>query len=76
MAKESNDTKTFSFNGVSFPHEVGNGNCPECWDGYPVRCRNCGGLVHAQFGDEMDDGYYLEKCCDTCEDYDEGEDQT
>ena len=49
-------------------HEVGNSECPDCWKNYPVPCK-CGGLIHAQFGDEDSNGdYWLEKFCDTCED--------
>lgn len=63
--------KTFSFGDVEYKHEIGNSECPECWGGFPVLCR-CGGLVHAQFGDEDEDGYWLYRSCDKCgEDHDE-----
>lgn len=43
------------------------GGCVECWEGWPFRCLNCGGLVHAQFGDEDGDcNYWLAKRCDGC----------
>lgn len=53
-------------------HDVGGEDCTSCWPGYPARCE-CGGLVHAHFGDENSDGdYWLEKCCDKCgDDYEE-----
>ncbi len=53
-------------------HEISNKECSDCWQGYPVPCK-CGGLVHAQFGDENSDGdYWLEKFCDVCgSDYEE-----
>jgi len=58
--------KTFSFGDVDYPHEIGNRNCPECWDGYPKKCL-CGGLIHAQFGDEDSDcNYWLYQDCDKC----------
>ena len=43
--------------------------CVECWGGYPIQCLNCGGLVHASFGDEDSDGdYWLYKKCSKCGD--------
>ena len=47
-------------------HEVGNKECKECWDNYPITC-NCGGLIHADFGDENSNGnYWLYYKCDLC----------
>ena len=55
-------------------HIVGNKNCTEGWcdggeDGeYPCLCR-CGGLIHAEFGDEDHDmSYWLFRKCDKCDD--------
>jgi hypothetical protein len=55
-------------------HAVGNQKCDECWPGYPKPCDNlthagtgvCPGLIHASFGDEMEDGYWLYTKCDVC----------
>jgi len=45
-------------------HERNNPNCKACWSGYPKRCQ-CGGLIHAKFGDYTSrDSYYLEYLCD------------
>lgn len=64
--------KTFKVE--SFDHEIGNANCDECWTGYPKQCQ-CGGLVHAEFGDYIDcENAYLVYSCDKCGDnYDEVE---
>ncbi len=48
-------------------HEVGNKECSKCWSGFPKKCK-CGGLIHAEFGDESYDGYWLYKKCDKCND--------
>jgi hypothetical protein len=51
-------------------HEVGNTDCDEGWCGnsFPYPCK-CGGLIHADFGDENSDGdYWLYKKCDKCGD--------
>ena len=51
-----------------FDHDVGDNECPECWDGFPRECQ-CGGLVHASFGDEDYEGdYWLYYKCDKCGD--------
>lgn len=57
-------------------HTVGNEECNEGWcgvAGHPCRCSNCGGLIHAEFGDEDYDGsYWLYLKCDGCgDDYEE-----
>lgn len=51
-------------------HEVGNHECEEGWcndgDSYPIEC-SCGGLIHADFGDEDSDcNYWLYTKCDKC----------
>lgn len=47
------------------PHPVGS-DCDECWgDSYPKTCE-CGGNIHAVFGDENWDGYWLYTKCDRC----------
>lgn len=47
-------------------HEEANKECGNCWSGYPVKCE-CGGLVHAEFGDYSSyDSYHLDKRCDNC----------
>lgn len=52
-----------------YQHEIGNAECDQGWcdsgDRFPKKC-DCGGLIHADFGDEMEDGYYLIKKCDLC----------
>ena len=59
-------------------HVVGDANCQAGWcgdtTGYPRGC-TCGGLVHANFGDENADGdYWLMLKCDHCgDDYKEVE---
>ncbi|MCK5601701.1 hypothetical protein KAR91_07535 [Candidatus Pacearchaeota archaeon] len=57
-------------------HDGDNKECIECWDGYPKKCLDCGGLVHASFGDENRDGdYWLAKKCSGCgDDYELEED--
>ena len=71
------ETKTFDVSGEGlYQHEIGNSNCSVGWctsgDGFPKRCK-CGGLIHADFGDEDSDcDYWLYKKCDKCgEDYEE-----
>ncbi|MFH0976819.1 MAG: hypothetical protein V1874_13625 [Spirochaetota bacterium] len=47
-------------------HEIGNTNCSKCWNGYPIKC-DCGGLIHASFGDENSEyDYWLYYKCDKC----------
>lgn len=50
-------------------HRVGDPRCVDGWcggiDGYPKPCR-CGGLMHADFGDDTEDGYWLHLKCDKC----------
>ena len=50
-------------------HAIGTKDCDACWPGYPYPCEEdqCGGLVHASFGDENYDGdYWLYTKCDRC----------
>lgn len=52
-----------------YAHSVGDSKCDKGWcDGcsYPKPCP-CGGLIHADFGDEDGDGdYWLHTKCDKC----------
>ena len=53
-----------------YHHIIGNESCIEGWcdEGfhYPKRCK-CGGLIHADFGDEdYDMNYWLYEKCDRC----------
>ena len=53
----------------TWTHVKGDKDCDGCWAGYPKECE-CGGLVHAEFGDENFDGdYWLIYLCDRCGDY-------
>jgi hypothetical protein len=54
----------------AMPHTVGDATCETEWcnggnGGYPKRCK-CGGLIHAAFGDEHYEGYWLYEKCDQC----------
>lgn len=68
--------ETFTLGEGLYQHEVGNEECCEGWcgGGYPLHCK-CGGLIHADFGDEdYDCNYWLYKKCDKCgDDYEESE---
>lgn len=58
---------TFEVNG--YDHQKNNPECPACWRGFPVPCE-CGGLIHAEFGDENANGdYYLIYRCSKCDNY-------
>lgn len=47
-------------------HAVGAEDCAACWRGYPEVC-DCGGLIHASYGDESASGdYWLYTRCDRC----------
>jgi len=53
-----------------YQHEIGDSDCCEGWCGggfsYPRQCE-CGGLIHADFGDENSDcDYWLYTKCDKC----------
>lgn len=55
---------TITIDGVK--HKVGDKECGECWTDYPTKC-DCGGLIHAEFGDEnYDCDYWLYTKCDKC----------
>ena len=53
--------------GEEVNHRSGDGECPECYEGYPQPCR-CGGLMHAaSTGEEDADGnILLVIACDEC----------
>jgi len=58
------DVETIDLQGVD--HPVGDCECSPCWAEYPKPCE-CGGLVHASFGDyTAGDSYYLVTRCDRC----------
>ncbi|MFH1226783.1 MAG: hypothetical protein V1701_02630 [Planctomycetota bacterium] len=46
-------------------HKVVNGECNQCWITTPLKC-DCGGIVHTQFGDDTQDGYWLLHKCEKC----------
>ncbi len=54
------------------PHIVGDTDCDAGWCGmydYPKPCPNCGGLIHADFGEEYgpdNEYYYVLTKCDKC----------
>lgn len=63
---------TFDVSGEGIcQHEVGNENCKQGWCGgynFPRKCK-CGGLVHADFGDDdYDCEYWRYRKCDKCGD--------
>ena len=52
----------------NYEHCIGDSDCEIGWCGneYPKKC-SCGGLIHADFGDEDCDGdYWLYTKCDKC----------
>lgn len=62
------DGSVFLVNAEGDPHERGNLDCRVGWCNpyYPKPCP-CGGLIHADFGDEDYDGnYWLHTKCDRC----------
>ena len=63
------DLKTIDVSGEGiYQHIVGDENCCQGWCGeeYPKPC-SCGGLIHADFGDEdIDCNYWLYTRCDKC----------
>ncbi len=54
---------------MNYDHIIGDKECNKGWcsiDSYPKQCK-CGGLIHADFGDENWDGdYWLYTKCDKC----------
>jgi len=73
MSETMAENKTFTIQSGDqlYEHLVGDKNCKEGWCGgghYPVKCK-CGGLIHAEFGDEDTDcNYWLNLACDKCGD--------
>lgn len=64
-------TFTLTADGV-FDHGIGDASCEEGWcgglEGFPRPCK-CGGLIHADFGDEDEEGnFWLVYKCDRCGD--------
>jgi hypothetical protein len=60
------DKPTFDVSGEGlYQHHIGDARCDECWTGFPRPCK-CGGLIHADFGDEVEEGYWLHEKCDRC----------
>jgi hypothetical protein len=63
------DIETFAVGWEAvYEHRVGDAKCREGWcgNGYPKPCE-CGGLIHADFGDEDSDcNYWLYTKCDRC----------
>lgn len=58
-------------NSLETDHDYNNPKCDICWSSYPKEC-SCGqGLLHAEFGDEMENGYYLNYGCSNpkCNEY-------
>lgn len=55
-------------------HVLESGECPSCWKAEVLTCV-CGGRLHTEFGDytNADEGYYLEKACEKCDDSEEAE---
>ena len=46
---------------------VSTDECDTCWQGYPHVHEDCGGLIHADFGDESWNGdYWLRTLCERC----------
>jgi hypothetical protein len=58
--------KVFSV-GEERTHVVGDRECPDCWESYPVPCP-CGGLIHAAGEDEDTEGAEVPATtrCDRC----------
>jgi len=47
-------------------HNIGDPKCDGCWKVWPRECE-CGGLVHAEFGEQLTyDSYSLVIQCDKC----------
>jgi hypothetical protein len=67
------DESTIDVSGEGlYAHRIGNAKCQEGWcdggAGWPKACK-CGGLIHADFGDENSDcDYWLHQKCDRCGD--------
>jgi hypothetical protein len=62
------DPKVMVLGDIEDEHIVGDIDCGVGWCdtfGFPKQCA-CGGVIHASFGDEDWDGYWLYKKCDKC----------
>ena len=75
MTEPAATPETFDFGEhLGHQHRIGDPNCDEGWCSgqgfsYPKPCETtdgCPGLVHANFGDESWDGYWLYTKCDVC----------
>jgi hypothetical protein len=71
LSAEPEKVETFDFGDrLGNEHRIGDPDCDAGWCGrnYPKPCdrEGCGGLVHANFGDENYDGYWLYTKCDRC----------
>lgn len=62
------ETAPEPFDFGDYIHLTGDKGCGPCWDGYPKPCDTpeCTGLIHANFGDEGWDSYWLDTKCDVC----------
>ena len=63
------ELKTFQVGDLDYQHRIGDPKCDEGWcgDGFPHPHEDCGGLIHADFGDEDSDcDYWLYRKCDKC----------
>lgn len=70
MAPTETTPQTFTFGEDDYLHRVGDPDCDAGWCGggkFPRPCTSCdGGLIHANWGDEDRDGYWLFYLCDKC----------
>ncbi len=65
--------ETFTFGESDEPHRIADPGCDVGWcagreGDFPRQCEegDCVGLVHANFGDESWDDYWLYERCDAC----------
>jgi len=72
MTEPAAPPETFDFgDSAGYEHRISDGSCDQGWCGcqsYPKTCEQpgCTGLVHANFGDESWDSYWLHTRCDVC----------
>lgn len=61
---------TRHFKYLDLNHSIGDNNCRVCWINYPIICDNCGGLIHSEFEDyiDEDEGFSLSRECENCHD--------
>ena len=69
MSEASTESGTLDFG--DYTHRIGDEDCGAGWcgsQGYPKPCDapDCTGLIHANFGDESWDSYWLDTKCDVC----------